>query len=250
MAASRTLLFDVSPLRFFSSFPSAVATKGALPRPSTPSRPTPPARRRLTRGSSSPSAPSTPSPPSLPPAPPPTPRLALRRGSARRALSQLDAYLSAKKFLVGDTPTLADVAVVGSLANLMRHVVGGAAREDAERRAHTPMRHAPSARFRPRRRGCRSGDVVDASDAWTVPSADAAVFPSAGPVTESAEAAPAASGGGDAEKAPRRRRRRRRRLPRRRRNSRRRRRSSPSSRRPRRRRRRPAAVRRRRRRGR
>ena len=63
-------------------------------------------------------------------------------------LSQLDAYLSAKKFLVGDTPTLADVAVVGSLANLMRHVVGGAARGCRTSRGITSIAsRTPRARF-------------------------------------------------------------------------------------------------------
>lgn len=126
-------------------------------------------------------------------------------------LSQLDAYLSAKKFLVGDAPTLADVAVVGSLANLMRHVVGGAARAKMPNLARhyvDCVTHASGAFAM--LGGADAAPVMssDASDAWTVPSADAAVFPAAGPVTESAEgaapaaaAAAAAGGGGDAEKA-------------------------------------------------
>ena len=99
-------------------------------------------------------------------------------------LSQLDAYLSAKKFLVGDTPTLADVAVVGSLANLMRHVVGGAARaRDAGRRAAFVDCVTHSSGAFSVLGGADAAPMMssDASDAWTVPSADAAVFPSAGP---------------------------------------------------------------------
>ena len=202
-----TIFFDVSPPPLFSSSPSAVATKGAAAATLYPVA-TDPARAaqidawvEFSVSTIDPLAavfaPGAASDPA-----------ACASAQARLAapLSQLDAYLSAKKFLVGDAPTLADVAVVGSLANLMRHVVGGAARAkmpNVARHYVDCVTHASGAFAM--LGGADAAPVMssDASDAWTVPSADAAVFPAAGPVTESAEgAAPAAGGGGgDAEKA-------------------------------------------------
>ena len=193
------------PLRFFSSFPSAVATKGAAAATLYPVA-TDPARAAQIDAWVEFSV-CTLDPLAAVFAPGAASDAAARASAEARLaapLSQLDAYLSAKKFLVGDTPTLADVAVVGSLANLMRHVVGGAARAkmpNVARHYVDCVTHSSGA-FSVLG-GADAAPVMssDASDAWTVPSADAAVFPSAGPVTESAEAAPAASGGGDAEKA-------------------------------------------------
>ena len=192
-------------LHFFSSSPSAVATKGAAAATLYPVA-TDPARAAQIDAWVEFSV-CTLDPLAAVFAPGAASDAAARASAEARLaapLSQLDAYLSAKKFLVGDTPTLADVAVVGSLANLMRHVVGGAARAkmpNVARHYVDCVTHSSGA-FSVLG-GADAAPVMssDASDAWTVPSADAAVFPSAGPVTESAEAAPAASGSGDAEKA-------------------------------------------------
>ena len=195
---SRNSFLTFLPLRFFSSFPSAVATKGAAAATLYPVA-TDPARAAQIDAWVEFSV-CTLDPLAAVFAPGAASDAAARASAEARLaapLSQLDAYLSAKKFLVGDTPTLADVAVVGSLANLMRHVVGGAARAkmpNVARHYVDCVTHASGA-FAVLG-GADAAPVMssDASDAWTVPSADAAVFPSAGPVTESAEAAPAASG--------------------------------------------------------
>ena len=165
---SHTSFLTFLPLRFFSSFPSsfpsAVATKGAAAATLYPVA-TDPARAAQIDAWVEFSV-CTLDPLAAVFAPGAASDAAARASAEARLaapLSQLDAYLSAKKFLVGDTPTLADVAVVGSLANLMRHVVRRRARARRCRRRAAPRRCASRLLrrvFRPRRRGCRSGDVV------------------------------------------------------------------------------------------
>ena len=105
------------------------------------------------------------------------------RTTLEAALAGLDAHLaSAGPFLVKGTaaPTLADVAVVSSLAGLFTHVMGAGARAKfaavARHRAECAAKGgAAFAEF-------FGGDEekrlsADASDGWTVPPADAAVFP-------------------------------------------------------------------------
>ena len=105
------------------------------------------------------------------------------RATLEAALAGLDAHLTAAgPFLVKGTaaPTLADVAVVSSLAGLFTHVMGAGARAKfaavARHRAECAAKGgAAFAEF-------FGGDEekrlsADASDGWTVPPADAAVFP-------------------------------------------------------------------------
>ena len=105
------------------------------------------------------------------------------RDAAKAALSRpleaLDAHLKAHAFLAGDDVTLADVAVVGSVAGLLRTVLGAKARA---RYANVARWYVDCVNHRSGAFACLGGGdkaaVMCASDAdeWQVPAADAVVF--------------------------------------------------------------------------
>jgi valyl-tRNA synthetase len=123
---------------------------------------------------------------------------AAAKAKLARPLASLDAFLATHKFLAGDGVTLADVAVVGSLAGLMRLVMGAKARAaypNVARWYVDCVNHESGAFALLGGADASSLLCADAGDAWTAPAADAAVFPA------SAAAAAGGSGGGDAAKA-------------------------------------------------